>query len=751
MKRMHWPAIARLRVSPRFLRLNWSPWGFLAVGYLGLYGLWLLLGSGSDRWVSVVSQAGSLAPGVLAALAALQVWQQKAPSAQAGWTSRNRQAWMFIGLGILLRTAAHGAALAYELTLATPAPLPSVAEPLRLAGYAFLGLGLLSYPIGPLERFGRLRLRLDMLVTSGAGATLGWLVVVRPVLAAGGEPVLAFWAALYPALDVVLLLMVLNVFLSARPARVHQALALMAAGLAVFLLADLDLTYPVLQGEYRATGAAGLGWLAGFMALGWAALAQARQWGPAAAPTGGGRRARLRTSLRSLLPLAITLVLSWYVLLDVRTSAEPDRLSAWITVVLAVLLVARQGVMAGEQELRQYALLVNSAADPAFVSDASGRLRLVNPALLAATGYASDDLLRQPATILFASGVLPLQPGQSLEHVHADGWSGEVLWRRRDGSEFLAYLSLRPLVADLPGRPALAGTAHDLTHLKQTEESLRAAYDEVAAARQALETLNTQLEAKVDEKTFSLSEAYERLARQHEALQTLDQLKSEFVSLVSHELRAPLTNVSGGIEMVLAGPGELPGRTRRSLTLVQTEIRRLTNLVETILDLSALEAGRLRLDAGPLDMQRLAEGVCQQLEARAGSERLKLRWPAGMPLAQGDERALASVLFHLIDNALKYAPEGEVVLSAAAQPGTLEVSVRDHGPGIPPAMLEKIFDKFERLNDDDDRSVYGYGLGLYMARRLLTAQQGGIRAINAPEGGACFTLWLPSLEADDGQ
>jgi signal transduction histidine kinase len=183
---------------------------------------------------------------------------------------------------------------------------------------------------------------------------------------------------------------------------------------------------------------------------------------------------------------------------------------------------------------------------------------------------------------------------------------------------------------------------------------------------------------------------------------------------------------------------------------VQTEIRRLTNLVETILDLSALEAGRLRLDAGPVDMQRLAEGVCQQLEARAGSERLQLRWPAGLPLAQGDERALASVLFHLIDNALKYAPAGDIVVSAAAAPGRLEVSVRDHGAGIPAGHLETIFEKFERLNDSDDRVEYGYGLGLYMARRLLTALQGGIRAANAPDSGACFTLWVPSLEADDG-
>jgi signal transduction histidine kinase len=297
----------------------------------------------------------------------------------------------------------------------------------------------------------------------------------------------------------------------------------------------------------------------------------------------------------------------------------------------------------------------------------------------------------------------------------------------------------------------LVGTAHDLTLVKLHEASLESAYQEVAAAHGALADLNALLEMRVEEKTRSLSEAYMRLAGQNEALQTLDQLKSEFVSLVSHELRAPLTNVSGGIELVLAGQPALPDRTRHKLELVQAEIHRLTHFVETILDLSALEAGRLRLDAEPVDVRLVSEAVFQQLEARPGSERLQLRLPQALPRVSADERALTSVIFHLIDNALKYAPDGEVSLGASAANGRVEIHVQDHGPGVPTGMLEAIFDKFERANSADNRAVYGHGLGLYMARRLLTAQGGDIRAANAPDGGACFTFWLPSFEAEDGQ
>jgi two-component system sensor histidine kinase KdpD len=184
--------------------------------------------------------------------------------------------------------------------------------------------------------------------------------------------------------------------------------------------------------------------------------------------------------------------------------------------------------------------------------------------------------------------------------------------------------------------------------------------------------------------------------------------------------------------------------------LVQAEIQRLTHFVETILDLSALEAGRLPLYPAPLDVRPMLEGVLQQFEARPGAERLCLSVPDGLPAGQADERAYASVIFQLVDNALKYAAAGPVSVTAAAGARGLEVTVSDQGPGIPTAQLDKVFDRFERLNDADNRDEYGHGLGLYMARRLLEAQGGGIAVSNNPQGGASFTFWIPTVEAEDG-
>jgi PAS domain S-box-containing protein len=428
-----------------------------------------------------------------------------------------------------------------------------------------------------------------------------------------------------------------------------------------------------------------------------------------------------------------------------------------VTVLLVLLLVARQGVVAGERELRQYAQLVDSAADPAFICDGTGRLQLVNPAFVAAiAGRSATDLLGQDIFSLIASGTWPSEPeldttGKSTPRGFSkseaalaleQGWSGEVNLLRGDGSSFPVYLSLRPVPSTAATRPLLAGTAHDLSVQKRQQAALIAAYEEAAAARRAVEELNAQLEAKVDEKTRSLSHAYSQLERQNEALKTLDQLKSDFVSLVSHELRAPLTNISGGIELVLARQADLPSKTRDHLTLVQGEIRRLTSFVETILDLSALEAGRLPMNPAPLPLARLVESVRAQLAAAPGGERLRVQLPPDLPPVLADERALVSVLFHLVDNALKYAPEGEVVISAETDVFCV-VRVRDHGPGVPAHLREAIFDKFQRLNGGDAQAVYGHGLGLYMVRHLLRAMRGDIRVEDTPGGGACFTFWLP--------
>jgi signal transduction histidine kinase len=283
------------------------------------------------------------------------------------------------------------------------------------------------------------------------------------------------------------------------------------------------------------------------------------------------------------------------------------------------------------------------------------------------------------------------------------------------------------------------------------QADLQIAYDQVAAAHRALEAMNENLERKVDEKMLSLSQAYAQLEQQNLTLQQLDRLKSDFVSMVSHELRAPLTNISGGIELVLTGPLEEP--VQQSLNLVQNEIHRLTRFVETILDLSALDAGHIPIYPAPVSVAEVAGGVQQQAARLPGGDRLVWRIPPDLPLALADERILTSIFFHLVDNALKYASQGPVLVTAEPQGDRILVMVEDDGPGIPPEAIPLLFEKFQRLDTADSQTVYGHGLGLYMVRKLLQAMRGDIQAANRGDegrlGGACFTFWLPVFKESD--
>jgi signal transduction histidine kinase len=309
---------------------------------------------------------------------------------------------------------------------------------------------------------------------------------------------------------------------------------------------------------------------------------------------------------------------------------------------------------------------------------------------------------------------------------------------------------LRPIQSTGRDGLALAGTAHDLTLQKNQQAALQVAYEQIAMAHHQLETLNEVLEQKVEDKTRSLSEAYQILEQQNRTLQKLDEIKSDFVSMVSHELRAPLTNISGGIELVLGNPQPLPGSAARSLTLVQTEIRRLTHFVGTILDLSALDAGRIPFYPAPLPLIDLIPILRRQFEPAPGSERIEWNIPDRLPFVLADEHALTSVFFHLIDNALKYAPYGKIAIQVSAvETHRVTIQVLDQGPGIPEEVMPLLFEKFFRVHRGDAQTVYGHGLGLYIVRRLLQVMDSDIRVENRPEGGACFKFWLNVIEEND--
>jgi signal transduction histidine kinase len=307
-------------------------------------------------------------------------------------------------------------------------------------------------------------------------------------------------------------------------------------------------------------------------------------------------------------------------------------------------------------------------------------------------------------------------------------------------------LSLNRINLDSTGRQRIAGTAHDLSYQKEQQSALIKVNQRLSDLQAELERLNEGLEQRVIEKTNSLQTAYVQLEEQHKKLQSLDQMKSDFVSMVSHELRAPLTNISGGIELILAGREKLNDRTRSSISLVQSEIQRLSRFVETILDLSALEAGRLPVFVEPISLNDIIQKTILHFSGSPDAPRISFSENDSLPPVLADPQTLASALFHVVDNALKYDPTGQVLVTTEKIGDNIQVLVRDHGPGIPEDVQPYIFEKFYRVNPVDSQSVYGHGLGLYMAEKMMNAMGGDIQVRNRADGGAEFTFSLPIVK-----
>jgi PAS domain S-box-containing protein len=580
---------------------------------------------------------------------------------------------------------------------------------------------------------------LDVVILTVAVVTMAWFSVLRPVVnALQADPVLVFWAGVRPTLDLVFLALLLRVTLLVG--RSFEARPLVLLGATGWLLASGDLLvgYQAVLGDYRPGTLLDLTWILAAVAA--AAAAHTTGSAPGAGRRSGGRA---RRRIEALLPIAFTYAVVGFTLIDASLSGAVDRAGLAASVALSGLLVARQGVVSGQSEMRQFASLVNASADLAFVCDTAGRVRLTNPAFRAALGVADP-----PPRSLYLEDFLQGAPMKAiLAQAGGAEWTGEVFLRRADGSSFPALLTLRPFETLRGPTPLLAGTGVDLTGIKAREDALRGALQEVAAARVDLQALNVDLERKVEARTAELAKTVEDLDRLNQELKELDKLKSEFVALVSHELRAPLTNIRSGLELLLAADPELKPPVRESLGLVEDEAARLGRFVEAILDLSALEAGRFPLRPYPVSLGQSAGLAVERFHGHPARARMEIDLPPDLPEVTADERALGSVFFHLLDNASKYAPSGPIVVRGRSNPDSVEVWIEDSGPGIPEGDRELVFEMFHRLDSRDSRDTYGHGLGLHLVRRMLEAMGGGIRADTSAAGGARMVFWLPRADA----
>ena len=223
----------------------------------------------------------------------------------------------------------------------------------------------------------------------------------------------------------------------------------------------------------------------------------------------------------------------------------------------------------------------------------------------------------------------------------------------------------------------------------------------------------------------------------------VDEMKNEFVSMASHEMRTPMTSIKGSLELLLGGyAGELPAEASELLGISLTAVDRLVRLINDLLDISKIESGKMELKLDRINIGECIEKSMRSLRALAEAHRVSIRSDRteGLPLILGDRDRLEQVITNLLSNALKYTPhESEVTILACQRDNAVRVTVRDQGPGIPPDQLERVFDRFCQL----EGAKKGSGLGLTICRALIEQHGGKIWVESELGRGSRFQFELP--------
>jgi PAS domain S-box-containing protein len=226
----------------------------------------------------------------------------------------------------------------------------------------------------------------------------------------------------------------------------------------------------------------------------------------------------------------------------------------------------------------------------------------------------------------------------------------------------------------------------------------------------------------------------------------LEELRAQFVATISHELRTPLASLHGAAMTLLERQDELHEQTRRDLLdMIAVQSKRLAALTEEILLAGQLDSGSLRVVTKPFDPEELVWTAAAAARLRVGDDTtIDVSIPAVLPKVEGDAERTRQVLANLVDNAIKYSPEGgRIVLGFEADGEYARFTVRDEGLGIPLGEQKRIFEKFYRLDPDHRRGIGGSGLGLYICRELVRSMNGRIWVDSDPGKGAAFTFELP--------
>ncbi|QSQ19636.1 PAS domain-containing protein [Pyxidicoccus parkwayensis] len=382
--------------------------------------------------------------------------------------------------------------------------------------------------------------------------------------------------------------------------------------------------------------------------------------------------------------------------------------------------------------------VLDSVADPIILSDPSGGMVMMNDpaeklfALPPDGGKAAQRRVRSNDAT-FSSFLANLVDGGV-----GTRWRGQLsLADPATGASIPVEAVASKVLGDNGELTGIVTLFHDRT------EAL-----EKARLLERVKEVSSQLEARVQVATAELAEQNEKLRRQAIQLEQASAAKSQFLANMSHEFRTPLNAILGYTNMLLQGvSGELSPAQKRNLTRIDSNGRHLLEVINEILDITRIEAGRMPLHLSDFGIPELVQEVVAELDPIIARSKLAVSTQLGerLPPVHSDRQKVKQIVLNLLSNALKFTHEGSVTVLAEyiTATSTLSISVQDTGIGIDPMYQEKIFEDFQQVDSSPTRAYGGTGLGLSICRRLATMLGGRVTLQSAPGQGSTFTLHFP--------
>ena len=630
---------------------------------------------------------------------------------------RLRTAWALIGAAPLLALGAGAAAFAYYGALLNVAvPYPSPADAVFLIAALVTLAGVLSFPSSPTHTSGRARMAIDALVIAISMLFVSWAFGLGDLYQQQHVGWFTATVAIgYPAIDMVTLTVLLLIIRRA-PHTKYGRLALLATGLLLELIANASYaTSFANQGHSAGTSWADVAFVAGLIGIGLAA------WTPAG-PAGQQVTEAPATLWRMMMPWLGLVAVMVTVVIVTLLHRTFDLFLIYPSIALAVLLMASQ-LVSYRETLRFLGLSKDAEARLKAQTQVLNEVIAHAPLGVARVGLDDHvldanprlgELLHAPMRILLGADVKEfLQRVETPDHREryrglmkgdVDTVEEEGPVRRADGSSVWLHWSTT----------AVRHPDRSLAYFITMVEDMSARHDSEEAAMANLL-----------------------------GLERLNKLKSEFVSMVSHEFRTALVGIQGFSELIRDESLEISD-IKDLAGDINNDAQRLNRMIGEMLDLDRMEAGKIRLELKPLNLNGLLEDAVERAQMSSEAHHVSADLDLALPIVTGDSDRIVQVVSNLLSNAVKYAPNGgDITLTSRLEGDSVHVSVQDEGSGIPQEFLGKVFGRYERFESNRASKVTGTGLGLAISRQIVELHGGRIWVESELGRGSTFHFTIP--------